>query len=99
MNVVGGKVLLPTYKYLARDEQNPHNPVFVNTGYDGNFISEVYRMKQTPQARYKRAKVKTKRVDFYPHDEKIYIFAQSINFSSFVKSKLKETMEEGKNGK
>ena len=41
MNVVGGKVLLPSYKYLARDEQNPHNPVFVNTGYDGNFISEV----------------------------------------------------------
>ena len=56
-------------------------------------------MKQTPQARYKRAKVKTKRVDFYPHDEKIYIFSQSINFSAFVKSKLKETMEGVNNGK
>ena len=56
-------------------------------------------MKQTPQSRYKRAKVKTKRVDFYPHDEKIYIFAQSINFSAFVKSKLKETMEGVNNGK
>ena len=56
-------------------------------------------MKQTPQARYKRAKVKTKRVDFYPHDETIYMFAQNINFSAFVKAKLKETLEEDKNDK
>ena len=41
MNVKGGKVLLPSYKYLARDEQDPHNPVFISTGYDGQYLSEV----------------------------------------------------------
>mgnify|MGYP003303615981 CR=1 FL=1 len=40
MNVRGGKVLLPALKYIARDEQNPHNPLFADSGYDGNFLSE-----------------------------------------------------------
>lgn len=41
MNVKGGKVLLPTLKHLARDEQDPHNPVFISTGYDGQYLSEI----------------------------------------------------------
>lgn len=41
------------------------------------------------QKRYKR-KIKTKKVDFYLHEADLYEFAQSINFSFFVKEKLKE---------
>lgn len=41
MNVPGGKVLLPTLKYLARDEQDPHHILSISTGYDGQYLSEV----------------------------------------------------------
>lgn len=51
-------------------------------------------MKNTPQARYKRAKVETRRVDFYPADAKILTFSHEINFAAFVKEKLKEAMME-----
>ena len=51
-------------------------------------------MKNTPQARYKRAKVETRRVDFYPADAKILAFSCEINFAAFVKEKLKEAMKE-----
>ena len=51
-------------------------------------------MKNTPQARYKRAKVETRRVDFYPADTKILSFSREINFAAFVKEKLKEAMKE-----
>ena len=50
-------------------------------------------MKNTPQARYKRAKVETRRVDFYPADAKILAFSREINFAAFVKEKLEEAME------
>ena len=50
-------------------------------------------MKNTPQARYKREKVKTRRVDFYPADAKILAFSREINFAAFVKEKLEEEME------
>ena len=51
-------------------------------------------MKNTPQARYKQAKVKTRRVDYYPADERILAFSREINFAAFVKEKLKEAMKE-----
>lgn len=51
-------------------------------------------MKNTPQARYKRAKVQTRRVDFYPADVKILAFSREINFAAFVKEKLREAMKE-----
>jgi hypothetical protein len=51
-------------------------------------------MKNTPQARYKRAKVNTRRVDFYPADAKILSFSREINFAAFVKEKLEEAMKE-----
>ena len=51
-------------------------------------------MKNTPQARYKRKKVKTRRVDFYPADERILEFSREINFAAFVKEKLDEAMKE-----
>ena len=51
-------------------------------------------MKNTPQARYKREKVKTRRVDFYPADERILAFSCEINFAAFVKEKLEEAMKE-----
>ena len=51
-------------------------------------------MKNTPQFRYKQAKVKTRRVDFYPADERILAFSREINFTAFVKEKLKEAMKE-----
>ena len=51
-------------------------------------------MKNTPQARYKRAKVKTRRVDFSPTDAKILTFSREINFAAFVKEKLEEAMKE-----
>lgn len=56
-------------------------------------------MKNTPQARYKRAKVETRRVDFYPADERILAFSREINFAAFVKEKLKEAMKEKINEK
>lgn len=51
-------------------------------------------MKNTPQARYKRAKVETRRVDFYPADAEILAFSREINFAAFVKEKLEEAMKE-----
>lgn len=56
-------------------------------------------MKNTPQARYKRAKVKTRRVDFYPADAKILAYSREINFAAFVKEKLKEELKEKHNEK
>lgn len=56
-------------------------------------------MKNSPQARYKRAKVVTRRVDFYPTDAKILAFSREINFASFVKEKLEEAIKEKDNGK
>lgn len=40
MNVKGGKVLVPTYKYLARPEQQ-QTITTLNKGYDGGFYSEI----------------------------------------------------------
>lgn len=54
-------------------------------------------MKNTPQARYKKAKVKTRRVDFYPADAEILAFSREINFAAFVKEKLEEAMKEKQN--
>ena len=54
-------------------------------------------MKNTPQSRYKREKVKTRRVDFYPADERILVFSREINFAAFVKEKLEEAMKEKQN--
>lgn len=51
-------------------------------------------MKNTPQARYKRTKVETRRVDFYPADAEILRLSREINFSAFVKEKLKEELKE-----
>ena len=51
-------------------------------------------MKNTPQARYKREKVRTRRVDLYPADEGILADAHEINVAAFVKEKLKEAMKE-----
>ena len=56
-------------------------------------------MKNTPQFRYKREKVKTRRVDVYPADERILAFSREINFAAFVKEKLKEAMKEKSNEK
>ena len=56
-------------------------------------------MKNTPQARYKREKVKSRRVDFYPADAKILAFSREINFAAFVKEKLEEAMKEKNNEK
>ena len=56
-------------------------------------------MKNTPQSRYKREKVKTRRVDFYPADERILTFSREINFAAFVKEKLKEAMKDKSNEK
>ena len=41
MNVKGGKVLVPTEKYLARPELAPNENINICYGYDGNIISEV----------------------------------------------------------
>lgn len=54
-------------------------------------------MKNTPQARYKKAKVKTRRVDFYPADAKILAYSREINFATFVKEKLTEALKENNN--
>ena len=56
-------------------------------------------MKNTPQDRYKREKVETRRVDFYPSDAEILAFSREINFAAFVKENLKEAMKEKNNGK
>ena len=41
MNVKGGKVLVPTEKYLARPELAPDGvKVFITTGYDGTYLVE-----------------------------------------------------------
>lgn len=41
MNVKGGKVLVPTEKYLARPELDPNfDKLFLNSGYDGTYINE-----------------------------------------------------------
>lgn len=56
-------------------------------------------MKDTPQARYKRAKVETRRVDFYPADAEILALSREINFAAFVKEKLQEALKEKNNGK
>ena len=41
MNVKGGKVLVPTEKFLARPELAPEGlKVFITTGYDGNYLVE-----------------------------------------------------------
>lgn len=61
--------------------------------------AQLNSSKTTPQARYKRAKVKTRRVDFYPADAKILAFSREINFAAFVKEKLEEAMKENNNGK
>lgn len=54
-------------------------------------------MKNTPQARYRRDKVKTRRVDFYPADAEILAYTHEINFAAFVKERLKEAVKEKKN--
>lgn len=54
-------------------------------------------MKNTPQSRYKQAKVKTRRVDFYPADAKILAYSHEINFAAFVKEQLEKAMKESKN--
>lgn len=41
MNVKGGKALLPTLKNLARDEQDPQHILTINTGYSGQYLSEI----------------------------------------------------------
>ena len=56
-------------------------------------------MKNTPQARYKREKVETRRVDFYPPDAEILAFSRKINFAAFVKENLKKAMKEKNNDK
>lgn len=56
-------------------------------------------MKNTPQSRYKRAKVNTRRVDFYPADAEILSFSREINFAAFVKEKLEEAMKEKRDEK
>lgn len=41
MNVKGGKVLVPTEKFLARPELAPDGvKVFITSGYDGNYLTE-----------------------------------------------------------
>lgn len=54
-------------------------------------------MKNTPQSRYKREKVQTRRVDFYPADAQILAYSREINFAAFVKSKLYEEVQEVQN--
>lgn len=41
MNVKGGKVLIPTKKYLARWELAPGELITINTGYAGSILSEI----------------------------------------------------------
>lgn len=53
-------------------------------------------MKNTPQARYRATKVKTRCVDFYPNDIELLNFSRQINFAAFVKEKLNEALKEKK---
>lgn len=41
MNVVGGKVLVPTEKYLARPELAPNEQMVLTSGYDGQYLMEI----------------------------------------------------------
>jgi uncharacterized lipoprotein YehR (DUF1307 family) len=41
MNVVGGKVLVPTEKYLARPELAPNENMVLTSGYDGQYLMEI----------------------------------------------------------
>ncbi len=41
MNVVGGKVLVPTEKYLARPELAPTEQMVLTSGYDGQYLMEI----------------------------------------------------------
>lgn len=41
MNVVGGKVLVPTEKYLARPELAPNEQMVLTSGYDGQYLIEI----------------------------------------------------------
>lgn len=47
------------------------------------------------QRKYKK-KVTTKRVDFYPREQALITFVQSVNFAQFVKNKIKEELNNGK---
>lgn len=54
-------------------------------------------MKQA-KVNYKK-KCKSRKVDFYLHDQDLYNFSKSINFNKFVKNTLKEALErKHKNG-
>lgn len=54
-------------------------------------------MKQA-KVNYKK-KCKSRKVDFYLHDQDLYNFSKSINFNRFVKNALKEALErKHKNG-
>lgn len=48
-------------------------------------------MKQA-KLNYKR-KCKSRKVDFYLHDQALYNFSKTINFNKFVKNALKEALE------
>ena len=45
---------------------------------------------------YRKAKVKTKRVDFYLCDKELLKYVDNINFSKFVKNKIREQIGNGK---
>lgn len=51
-------------------------------------------MKQA-KANYKK-KCKSRKVDFYLHEQALYNFSKAINFSKFVKNALKEAMKGAK---
>lgn len=53
------------------------------------------RMKEALK-RYRKTKVKTKRVDFYISDYPLLQYVESINFSKFVKNKIREQINNGK---
>lgn len=46
--------------------------------------------------RYRKTKVKTKRVDFYKCDKDLLQYVETINFSKFVKNKIREQINNGK---
>lgn len=43
---------------------------------------------------YKR-KCKSRKVDFYLHEEDLYNFSKSINFSKFIKNALRNALQYG----
>lgn len=45
--------------------------------------------------KYRKNKVKTKRVDFYISDYPLLQYAESINFANFVKTKIREQINNG----